>query len=245
MAFGARQRAFLASGAVALVASAPASAQQRQFNVPAQDARTGIPEFARQAGIQISAPTGHLDNKRTNAVRGSKDVSAALAELIKGTGLVVASNDGRMIVLQLPSAEGNAGAAETGAVGDESVIIVTARKRSERAIDVPIALTTFQGQALEKRGALNVAEVLQEAPGVGAFDYGGAAGTKITIRGISTSLGANENGYYLDDLPFTGVTVPLSPDVRAWDLDRIEVLRGPQGTLFGEGSMGGTIRILT
>ncbi|HZV66086.1 MAG TPA: TonB-dependent receptor, partial [Telluria sp.] len=49
----------------------------------------------------------------------------------------------------------------------------------------------------------------------------------------------------LDDLPFTGVTVPISPDVRAWDLDRIEVLRGPQGTLFGEGAMGGTIRTLT
>ena len=65
------------------------------------------------------------------------------------------------------------------------------------------------------------------------------------MRGVSTTLGANANGYYLDDAPFTGVTVPISPDVRAWDLERIEVLRGPQGTLFGEGSLGGTIRIIT
>ncbi|WP_238539070.1 TonB-dependent receptor [Novosphingobium sp. AP12] len=138
--------------------------------------------------------------------------------------------------------EQGAPAADAGRDGD---IIVTARKREERAIDVPIAVTAVSGAALEKRGAANLADFLQEAPGVGIYDGGSALGTKITIRGISTSLGANENGFYLDDLPFTGVTVPISPDVRAWDLDRVEILRGPQGTLFGEGSMGGTVRILT
>jgi len=127
---------------------------------------------------------------------------------------------------------------------DGGDIVVTARKRDERAIDVPIALSAVSGEALERRGARNLSDFLQEAPGVGIYDYGSGA-QKITIRGISTSLGANENGYYLDDLPFTGVTVPIAPDVRAWDLDRVEVLRGPQGTLFGEGSMGGTVRILT
>ncbi|MFN3817553.1 TonB-dependent receptor [Blastomonas sp.] len=123
-------------------------------------------------------------------------------------------------------------------------IVVTARKREERAIDIPIALTAISGEALERRGASNLSDFLQEAPGVGIYDQGSGS-QKITIRGISTSLGANENGYYLDDLPFTGVTVPIAPDVRAWDLDRVEILRGPQGTLFGEGSMGGTVRILT
>lgn len=127
---------------------------------------------------------------------------------------------------------------------DPSDIIVTARKRAERALDVPIAITAFSGQSLEDRGARSLADVLQEAPGVGIYDSGSGV-SKLTIRGISTSLGANENGYYLDDLPFTGVTVPITPDVRAWDLDRVEVLRGPQGTLFGEGSMGGTVRVLT
>ncbi|MEG3176671.1 TonB-dependent receptor [Sphingomonas sp. RB3P16] len=132
---------------------------------------------------------------------------------------------------------------QTQAVGSDD-IVVTARKRDERAIDIPIAITAITGDSLEKRGVNNIAQVLQEAPGVGVYDTGNGL-QKITIRGISTSLGANENGYYLDDLPFTGVTVPISPDVRAWDLDRIEILRGPQGTLFGEGSLGGTIRTLT
>jgi outer membrane receptor protein involved in Fe transport len=104
-------------------------------------------------------------------------------------------------------------------------------------------LTSISGDALDQRGVLSVGAALSEVPGVNIYDRGGSY--KLSIRGISTSLGSNENGYYLDDLPFTGVTVPINPDVRAWDIDRIEVLRGPQGTLFGEGSMGGTVRILT
>lgn len=130
------------------------------------------------------------------------------------------------------------------AASEVGEIVVTARKREERAIDVPIAISAVSGSNLEQRGVQNLADFLQEAPGVGIYDRGNGI-SKITIRGISSSLGANENGYYLDDLPFTGVTVPLSPDVRAWDLDRVEILRGPQGTLFGEGSLGGTVRILT
>ena len=122
-------------------------------------------------------------------------------------------------------------------------VVVTARKRSERQIDVPIALTSISGDTLDQRGVSSVGVALSEVPGVNVYDRGGLY--KLSIRGVSTSLGSNENGYYLDDLPFTGVTVPISPDVRAWDIDRIEVLRGPQGTLFGEGSMGGTVRILT
>ena len=134
------------------------------------------------------------------------------------------------------------GAEAAGPVTLEEVV-VTARKRSEKQIDVPIALTTFSGEDLDRRGVQGIGAVLAEAPGVNLYDRGGSY--KLSIRGISTSLGSNENGYYLDELPFTGVTVPINPDVRAWDIDRIEVLRGPQGTLFGEGSMGGTVRILT
>ncbi|MBY8825887.1 TonB-dependent receptor [Sphingomonas colocasiae] len=155
--------------------------------------------------------------------------------LLEGTGMTARWQAGGIYVIS---------ASRFGAADRDDDIIVTARKRAERPIDIPVALTSIGGRAMERRGGRSVAEILQEAPGVGVYDQGNGL-SKIMIRGVSTSLGANENGYYLDDLPFTGVTVPLSPDVRAWDLDRIEVLRGPQGTLFGEGSMGGTIRILT
>lgn len=129
-----------------------------------------------------------------------------------------------------------------GAFTDE--VIVTARKRAERLIDVPIALTSFDGTALEDRGAANLGDFLEESPGVQLLDQGNGL-QSVAIRGVTSLSGGNPNGYYLDELPFTGLTTPISPDVRAWDLERVEVLRGPQGTLFGEGSVGGTIRILT
>jgi outer membrane receptor protein involved in Fe transport len=135
----------------------------------------------------------------------------------------------------------NSGARNNG--GNDWEIVVTARKREERLLDVPMAVSAFTGDMIERQGASNIADFLQEAPGVNLFER--TSGYKVSIRGISSSTGANENGYYLDELPFTGVTTPIYPDVRSWDMERVEVLRGPQGTLFGEGSMGGTVRILT
>ncbi len=121
---------------------------------------------------------------------------------------------------------------------------VTARKRDERQIDVPIAMTAITGEQIDAMGITKVAEIIAMTPGAGSVDNGGGF-TQVQIRGVSSSLGGNDNGYYLDDIPFTGVTVPWYPEVRSWDIDRVEILKGPQGTLFGEGSMGGTVRTLT
>ena len=123
------------------------------------------------------------------------------------------------------------------------VIMVTARKREESLTDTPIAITAFSGDKLADMGAQEIYDFIQQAPGVSMSSDG--AFQQLAIRGIGTSLGGNANGYYLDNVPFTGVSVPWNPNVQPFDVDRVEVLRGPQGTLFGEGSMGGTIRIIT
>lgn len=122
-------------------------------------------------------------------------------------------------------------------------IIVTARKREEVASDVPAALTVFSDEAIRETGAREISDFIEAAPSVSMVNNG--ALQQLSIRGVSTSLGGNANGYYLDNVPFTGVSVPWNPNVQPFDVERVEVLRGPQGTLFGEGSMGGTVRILT
>jgi outer membrane receptor protein involved in Fe transport len=123
-------------------------------------------------------------------------------------------------------------------------IIVTAQKRSERLIDVPIAIAAFGDQALADTGAAQLSDFLQTAPGVGIVDN--QNGTQnIQIRGINSVYGNAPIGYYLDELPFSLIGNTQVPDVRTYDLQRVEVLRGPQGTLYGDGSLGGTIRILT
>lgn len=139
-----------------------------------------------------------------------------------------------------PSAEGT----ESRNAGKLEEIIVTARKRDERQIDVPIALSTKTGAEIEAAGLLNVSDIIATTPGTTVDDAGGAF-TFVQVRGVTSGAGGNDIGYYLDELAFTGVTLPLYPDVRSFDLDRVEVLRGPQGTLFGEGSIGGTIRVIT
>jgi outer membrane receptor protein involved in Fe transport len=247
----------LALAVCALFNSAPALAQGQsadariRFDQPAQPLAAALRSFARTAGEQVAFDGEALARRTAPALRGAMTRAAALERLLRGTGLVARRGRTGILIIVPTAVAAVRPAPPAVAVLNPAVeapldpeIIVTARKREERAIDVPIALTAVSGEALELRGADNLADFLQEAPGVGVYDYGTGI-QKITIRGISTSLGANENGYYLDDLPFTGVTVPLAPDVRAWDLDRVEILRGPQGTLLGEGSMGGTVRILT
>lgn len=129
-------------------------------------------------------------------------------------------------------------------VKDLGSVTVTARKRTERQLDVPIAMSAVTGEQIDAFGITNVAEIIAMTPGAGSVDNGGGF-TQVQIRGVSSSLGGNDNGYYLDEIPFTGVSVPWYPEARSWDIDRVEILKGPQGTLFGEGSMGGTVRILT
>ncbi|MGV3730605.1 MAG: TonB-dependent receptor domain-containing protein [Sphingopyxis sp.] len=213
-----------------------------RFDQPAMPLGAALRTAARTAGVQLAFDDRMLGRRIAPALRGRFTIEQALRKLLSDTGFIV--RRGQSGIFIVVAAQPASPSRASFAIVDDTEIVVTARKREERAIDVPIALTALSGPAIERRGANSVSDILQEAPGVGVYDIGNGL-QKITIRGISTSLGANENGYYLDDLPFTGVTVPIAPDVRAWDLDRVEILRGPQGTLFGEGSMGGTVRILT
>jgi outer membrane receptor protein involved in Fe transport len=123
-------------------------------------------------------------------------------------------------------------------------VIVTAQRRAENVLEVPIAISVFNSESLRDTGAAQLADFLQSAPGVGIVDD--QSGTQnVQIRGINSTYGNAPVGYYLDEMPFTYIGNTQVPDVRTFDLDRIEILRGPQGTLYGDGSIGGTIRILT
>lgn len=125
-----------------------------------------------------------------------------------------------------------------------SEVTVTARKRVEREVDIPIGMSVISGEQLEAAGITNVGDAILASPGVAAFDAGGGF-TYVQVRGASARQGSNETGYYLDDVPFDGVTVPWYPDTRSFDIENIQVLKGPQGTLFGEGSIGGTVIVTT
>src|SRR5215469_15319232 len=135
-------------------------------------------------------------------------------------------------------------AAETAPAGLQEVV-VTATRREENLSRVPISVTALTQDALDARGIKDFSEVARFTPGVN-FDNSGT--NNISIRGISGTGGAGTTGIYIDDTPIQMRALAFNPDEalpKSFDLDRIEVLRGPQGTLFGSGSEGGTVRYIT
>ena len=135
--------------------------------------------------------------------------------------------------------------------GDNAVSIqtvtVTAQKRSEDIQAVPISITALRGSDIEAQHITSFDDLSRAVPGVSFNSLGANEGlTNIVIRGVSSTSGSATVGTYVDNVSITVKNFyDGSADPRLVDLDRIEVLRGPQGTLFGDSSEGGTIRYIT
>ncbi len=127
-------------------------------------------------------------------------------------------------------------------------IVVTAQKREERLQDVPVSISAFNTRQLERMGVEEFADYARMVPGL-AFTNGGPGVQEFYIRGISSVAGNPTTQFYIDETPQSasnaGATQIRGADPRVFDMERLEVLRGPQGTLYGSSSMGGTIRVVT
>lgn len=124
-------------------------------------------------------------------------------------------------------------------------VVVTATKRAENLQDVSLAVSVLTGDALEKAGAISYSDYLVTVPSVSYVSQGNGR-DRINIRGVSSlpgDLGLSTTGIYIDEAPVSEVNASLS-NLDTFDLERVEVLRGPQGTLFGAGAMGGAVRLI-
>jgi iron complex outermembrane receptor protein len=129
-------------------------------------------------------------------------------------------------------------------------VVVTAQKRGEQNLqDVAISMSVLGGDSLDASRYEGVAEALGQVAGLSLYTEGLGGGTKLSMRGVTAGgslfSGSSTVGYYLDDTPWGFVTSAVVPDANPYDLDRIEVLRGPQGTLYGASALNGVVRILT
>ena len=127
-------------------------------------------------------------------------------------------------------------------------IVVTAQKRESTVQTTPLSITALTGQDLVDRGLTDIAAIVQSVPGV-SMRTSGPGQTELEMRGLTSSGGNSATvGFYLDDIPLSAPAsaqngkVVIDPNL--YDLNRVEVLRGPQGTLYGSGSMGGTIKLV-
>ena len=141
------------------------------------------------------------------------------------------------------------------ASGGLEEVIVTATRREERLQDVPISLSVFSQEKLDAQGLKNIDDLSRLSPGV-TFSRNGMGSSAnyndensdVNIRGVDSSAGTSTTGIYIDDTPIQTRHIgfgAVNPFPALFDLDHVEVLRGPQGTLFGAGAEGGAVRFLT
>jgi iron complex outermembrane receptor protein len=131
----------------------------------------------------------------------------------------------------------------------EQEVVITAERRAATVQSTPVSVTAISGAEIQFRGAGTLGSLVAEIPGVSQRTSGPGV-TEFEMRGLASSGGsASTVGYYLDEVPLTAPAASqwgkVVVDADLYDVERLEVLRGPQGTLYGAGSMGGTIKVYT
>jgi len=222
-------------------------------------------------GVAVGTP---VDGVETKGVLGTYTVDQAMTELLSGTGLEHTwSESGSIMVraqaaaparpgppgedtpgqeLQQAESEGEQGPAET--VDDivkrkfSGDITVTASRREVNIRELPASVAVTEGADLEAIGVVSMDDYVYQVAGVNYIDTG-PQWDSLTIRGITTATYSNLNqkpvGTYINEIPVTDYFVTMSTfDLGGFDFDRVEFLKGPQGTLYGAASLGGTMRYI-
>jgi iron complex outermembrane receptor protein len=250
---------------VALSSNALAAAS---FDIPATSANRGLKLYAQQAGRQVLFPYDLLSRYATNAVQGEHDVDDALDILLKDTGLEAVSDKSGRLTIRIPGekndmsvsnqsklrgiaaflaglfAVGPALAQETEPAALEE-IIVTAQKRAESAQVVPIAMAAFGGEQIEDLAIRDLRNLVEYIPGVALFDdRAGSSQPTWIIRGVGLAdFNANNTpaaAIYYDEFYLTSNAMG---GIGMFDIERVEVLKGPQGGLYGRNTTGGAVLI--
>jgi iron complex outermembrane receptor protein len=141
-------------------------------------------------------------------------------------------------------------AQEAGAIDGAGEIVVTAQKRTQNVQDVPISISVISGEALQQQGAASLVDYAAYTPGMQVTNSGTPGQATITLRGIAPLNSAQTVGIYLDDGPVGSSSIynragNFALDLLPYDIERVEVLRGPQGTLYGASSIGGLLKYVT
>ncbi len=250
-------RALSACAPAALLGAPPALAQTFEptslaADIPARPLADALAAFARQTGLQLVYVSGVVRNRKSHPAAAGLGADEALDRLLQGTGLRFEYLTAHSIRILPAAGEPPQASARTITGNELSEVIVTATRREEDLQDVPITLQVLTGDVLAQLNATTFDDFVGYLPGIVAHGVGPGQ-SSIYMRGLGTSeAGIQGAGFigafptvalYLDDqsaqLPHRNL------DLYAADLERIEVLEGPQGTLFGAGAQAGAVRYIT
>ena len=244
------------AGAAALLGPACASAAEAPlaFNLPAQPLEDALVAFGLQAGVSVGAADLSRCGPTSRPVFGRMRPRAALARLLAGTRCQFRAVDARAfnvaprLIAQPVRTVPPAVAADSPAVTPVMLLdlVVTATRRPSIVSRTPASVSVASGRSLAAGRLDSLQDLMPEFAGVTVTNLGPGR-NKILVRSLSdgafTGRTQSTVGLYLDDSPVT-YNAP-DPDLRLVDLERVELMRGPQGSLYGVGSMGGIVRILT
>lgn len=248
-----RQLAAGAAVAVLTMAATSAVAQEKNFNVPAQPISQSLIDLASQAGVRISAPTGHLGSRTAPAISGNMDVETAVRRLVEGTDLEIASHEGNVIVLR----RSQQASGDAARVAD--VVVVGSRIRSTR-INEALPVTVLGEEEIDAIAAADGDDLFRAIPQAGdvtfneaSVDDGGINNARgdvasIDLRAIGTgNTLALLNGRRLVSHPGTQVEdfVPVSSvntnSIPTMGVRRVEVLADGAAALYGTDAVAGVV----
>ena len=235
------------------------------------NAAEALNRLAEQTGSVMLYSYDLARARQANAVHGRYSLLDGLELLLRDTGLSGGLSDKRVVIIAeggiVPDGKGEnvrkrgliasliavlAGSNGIDAKADQESaptkleeVVVTAQKREERLQDVPMSIAVLGGDKLDSYTGESARDILRTVSGVTFSQNIIGDATTISIRGVAPNAGGTTVGYYMDGVPFGFVTNSIVPDTNIYDLERIEVLRGPQGTLYGASSLNGVVRILT
>ncbi len=244
-----RVRCVVLAVAPVLFACPVSAADQKPFDIPAQSLSTALAAVASQADVSIGLTGVNLTNRTSRDVVGYESVDDALRRLLVGSGLGYEMIDpSTWRIFELPGATTQAPveAMVPVVVPLTEQITITATKRPIAIQAAPLPVTAVTGTTLDDYGARDSNEMSSLVPGLSTT--GNSPGqSKFIVRGLSDGpfIGNTQStvSIYLDETRanFNGP----DPNLQLFDIDRVEVIRGPQGTLYGAGSIGGLVRIIT
>ena len=242
-----------AATAVLLLAVGTAQAQDRSFNVPAQPIAEAIPELARQAGVQISAPTGHLGRVQAPAVTGTMDVEDAIARLIASTDLEIASREGSVITLRQRQGI-------TGDAARVSDIVVVGSRIASTRLNEALPVTVVDSDELDAIGATDGDDLFRAIAQTGDVNFndadtdnGGINNARgdvasIDLRAIGTGntltllngrrLVAHPGTQMENYVPVTTVNTNAIPTM---GIRRVEVMADGAAALYGTDAVAGVV----
>ena len=235
------------------------TAIRKETQIPAEDLGTALRALEKDRNLELIFVAEDMRGIHTRGASGNLTLDAALEALLAGTGLTYHYIDQRAVTIVPYPGAGHSGDTKERHRGDQTTpqrpatleeVVVTAQKRPEYAQSVPASVSVIGGPRLEELGATQLTDYAAYLSGLSIVQGAAPGQDMLILRGLGIPSESALVGTYIDDTP-VGASSGQQPttrralDLLPYDFERVEVLEGPQGTLYGANAMGGLVKYVT